>query len=498
MNLPLVVDIAIGLVFIYLTLSLLTSEIQELIATLLQWRAEHLKKSIENLLTGNDQDDPTQQNFVDELYSSPLIKSLNQEARGLFARAFRQITHGIGATYRTLTGERNVFGYQKSGPSYIPPATFSMALLQKLHLHELSQTISELTLKKFRDESLWALRDILEDLRISLGDDPFTVGNGSLLEKEFYKLEQTLKDSLEDFISGRASLAQSLKLMAEQLVLYIDNTDSLLSDEHHCKEIIRRRLAYLKQSIARQRLEPTITEVLRLLFDESERQPTNSSYWATQIVDRLNQEHPELLQQVTDLPPQLRNNLLSLASRARTRAKTLEEEVRQLEQEVAQWFNHSMERASGVYRRNAKGIAILIGFLVAVMINADTLHMIDRLSKDTLVRSSITQAADRVIVQQNQQNSDPANADALQTDLQQVKTAVDQTLDELPLPIGWHSVNVAEQNAASKGWAFPLFRRILGWTITGVALSMGATFWFDLLNKVMRVRSTGNKPKDQD
>jgi hypothetical protein len=47
MNLPFVLDVAIGLIFVYLILSLLTSEIQELLATLLQWRAAHLKKSIE-------------------------------------------------------------------------------------------------------------------------------------------------------------------------------------------------------------------------------------------------------------------------------------------------------------------------------------------------------------------------------------------------------------------------------------------------------------------
>ena len=52
MNLPFVLDIAIGLAFVYLILSLLAAEIQELLTTLLQWRAAHLKKSIETLLTG--------------------------------------------------------------------------------------------------------------------------------------------------------------------------------------------------------------------------------------------------------------------------------------------------------------------------------------------------------------------------------------------------------------------------------------------------------------
>jgi flagellar biosynthesis protein FliR len=46
MSLPLILDIAIGLIFIYLILSLLASEIQELIATLLQWRAKHFPIAI--------------------------------------------------------------------------------------------------------------------------------------------------------------------------------------------------------------------------------------------------------------------------------------------------------------------------------------------------------------------------------------------------------------------------------------------------------------------
>lgn len=90
MNLPVVNDIAIGLIFIYLILSLLTSEVQELITILLQWRAEHLKRSIENLFTGDSVDDPLYQKFTDKFYSSPLIRALNQEAKGRLAVAFRK------------------------------------------------------------------------------------------------------------------------------------------------------------------------------------------------------------------------------------------------------------------------------------------------------------------------------------------------------------------------------------------------------------------------
>lgn len=498
MSLPLVIDIAIGLLFIYLTLSLLTSEIQELIATLLQWRAEHLKKSIENLLIGNETDDPLYRKFVDDLYNSPLIRSLNQEARGLLAGSFRKISHSLGAAYRSLTGTSNIFGQHHSGPSYIPPSTFSTALLQKINVGELSQKISILTAKQFRDASLESLREILQDLRTSLGDDPFLVGNGSLLEKQFSQLEHSLEMTLADFISGRATLAQSFEQIAEQLSLFIDHAHVLLSEDHPCKEVIRRRLTYLKQSILRQRLEPTITEVLRLIFAEEEGQNVKPSPWASEIFAEISQNSPELLHPVIRLPLPLRNSLLSLANQARIKARNLEEEVRELEQEVAIWFSQSMDRASGVYRRNAKGIAILIGFLVAIAINADTLHILDRLSRDSVVRSTLTTAADQVLVRSAPNPGDPAvPSETRPPDLQTMKAAVDEVLDELPLPLGWNAVNMREQTAASIGWDIPILRRLLGWLITGIALSMGATFWFDLLNKVVRVRSTGNKPDDR-
>ena len=51
-SLPAIIDIAIGLIFIYLLLSLFAAEIQEFITSYLQWRAKHLKKSIYRMLGG--------------------------------------------------------------------------------------------------------------------------------------------------------------------------------------------------------------------------------------------------------------------------------------------------------------------------------------------------------------------------------------------------------------------------------------------------------------
>ena len=43
-----------------------------------------------------------------------------------------------------------------------------------------------------------------------------------------------------------------------------------------------------------------------------------------------------------------------------------------------------------------------------------------------------------------------------------------------------------------QGWA----TRVLGLLLTAAALTLGAPFWFDLLNKVANLRTAGPKPAD--
>lgn len=41
------------------------------------------------------------------------------------------------------------------------------------------------------------------------------------------------------------------------------------------------------------------------------------------------------------------------------------------------------------------------------------------------------------------------------------------------------------------------FMTFFGWVLTAFAISLGAPFWFDLLNKVIKMRSTGAKPEEK-
>ena len=81
LGLPVIVDITISLILIYFALSLLSSEIQELLTTLLQWRAVHLKQSIEGLLVGNDPEKSQEaRELANKIYANPLLRSLNHKS----------------------------------------------------------------------------------------------------------------------------------------------------------------------------------------------------------------------------------------------------------------------------------------------------------------------------------------------------------------------------------------------------------------------------------
>ena len=488
MNFPLILELAIGLIFTYLTLSLVASEIQEVIGSLLQWRAEHLKYSIEKLLSGNIQENrAVAQNLANQLYESPIIQDLNHEARGRIARIFRTVLHRAGAIYRWLTRTRNVFGAQTSGPSYIPSEAFAASLLDNLQFENIYRLITESRLKKFIEERLqFQVNHILNDLKAS-------EANEFLLEAEIKQFEQALREILKDFQTNRANLSQTIDRLLGRLDDFIEAAESVLPTDHHLSQTFLRRLRYLKRNIARSieeksallnKIEPTIEELISVLDGDSDSYreliaiATQEGGVAKDILERL---------KTLELPPKLKDSLFTLAKETHMTLQAAENRVSGFQTRVEGWFDRSMERAGGVYKRNSKGIALLIGITIAIVINADTFHITDRLLTDPVVRNSVSQMAS--------QAETSLTPEELSQELGIVKEAIGDTLQALPLPLGRDQVTLQAQAEAERKWRFPIPRKFFGWLVTGIAISMGSSFWFDLLKKVVNVKSAGKPAK---
>ncbi|RPH79952.1 MAG: hypothetical protein EHM80_06530 [Nitrospiraceae bacterium] len=65
--------------------------------------------------------------------------------------------------------------------------------------------------------------------------------------------------------------------------------------------------------------------------------------------------------------------------------------------------------------------------------------------------------------------------------------------EKLGLPIGWSRESKDPKALPSDvgGWAL----KIIGLLLTAIAVSLGAPFWFDVLNKLINIRSAGKQPE---
>ncbi|MGD1865987.1 MAG: hypothetical protein ACFB0D_15665 [Phormidesmis sp.] len=518
MSLPIVLEIAVGLLFIYLTLSLVASEIQEILSALFQWRADHLKRSIEQLLAGdaiaspkgtqqsNQQNKKAAKELTDKLYASPLIENLNYEAQGGISGLLRTALHIIGKAYRLVTFSSNVFGQKTSGPSYIPAETFATSLIERLQLKDFQQLLIRSRFDDFlANEVRLPLHNTVNELRARLE-------NEELMAAEMIYFDQSTDQIAAELGARRLSLSSAIAQITEQLQAFenmaIDTPLIEMGASPAMVQSFLGRIRYLRTGLSGHstqntaviaRLKPSLADLTNLLDPNSETYNELVSL-AQKEGDAVQALLTKLHQEV--IPPRLRESLSTLASRAETNVDKVESELHQLQTEVEGWFNNGMERASGVYRRNVKGVGILIGLAIAFTINADTFYMFQRLSTDPAIRSSILQTADQLNIQTigsaaelSEELSLDQLSKRLEGDLRSVGTAVEETLADYPLPIGRSQATITAQQAAEATWPVPFIpQRFIGWSITALALSMGASFWFDLLRKVMAVRSSGSKP----
>ncbi len=520
MSLPIVLEIAIGLIFIYLTLSLVASEVQEILSALLQWRAEHLKRSIEQLLAGDapsgatrtrdkSQNRQAAQVLADRLYDNPLIENLNYEAQGRIAGFLRSVLHGIGAAYRIVTFSRNVFGDKTSGPSYIPAETFATSLIERLRLKDFQQLLVRSRFNEFiLSDVRLPLHNMVSELRARLHDEALLTAEITYFDQSLDQILAALEArriTLETAIAQVGGQLQSFEMMATELSAPTTGADSAAA------QAFSSRVRYLRSGLDDTRTTALIAQLSPSLSDLTALLDPNSATYAELVA--LAQREGDAVLNVLDklqqevIPPQLQKSLATLSSRAeaqiRAAGQTTGAELQQLQTELEAWFNRGMERASGVYRRNVKGVGLLIGLAIAFTVNADTFYMFQRLSNDQAIRSSIVQAAEQLDIRSLNSAEELAAdtgidnlSEQIEGDLRSVGDAVKKSLADYPLPIGRTENVLAAQQLAQESWPIPVIpQRLVGWAITALALSMGASFWFDLLRKVMSVRSSGDRPK---
>ena len=152
---------------------------------------------------------------------------------------------------------------------------------------------------------------------------------------------------------------------------------------------------------------------------------------------------------------------------------------------VESWFNDEMDRVSGWYRRSAQVWLFVLGALLAVAFNVDTLRLAQTFT-------SVPLGIDPTKI-----SSDTSTSE---------KYAEQFVLSHVTL--GWKShgycaptdtdINdvcdaVPTGSIKDNGWWW--FYKVIGMVLTAIALSLGAPFWFDTLSRFVNVRAAGPPPQ---
>ena len=160
-------------------------------------------------------------------------------------------------------------------------------------------------------------------------------------------------------------------------------------------------------------------------------------------------------------------------------------------QEIEDWFDSAMDRVSGQYRRRTSWVVFLIAAFTTVLLNVDTIRVATAFYKSPALRQAAVAMAGRIAPGDSAHApaAPAAGASATSAAGPITASAALDSLYRLKLPIGWDSTSRA--NIGNE-----VVTSFFGWLVTALAVSLGAPFWFDTLNRIMVIRSTV-KPKEK-
>lgn len=164
---------------------------------------------------------------------------------------------------------------------------------------------------------------------------------------------------------------------------------------------------------------------------------------------------------------------------------------------VEGWFNDAMDRVNGWYKRRTQLWTIIIALFLVLVANANTIEIVKKFSSDPVLRSAVVEEAKvraqkprPTISVEYKNEDDPTNPTITKNEGTQLS---EKEMDLLGQTLGWHGDVFHDANNKTWPWTKWL-ERVIGWLLTLLAISLGAPFWFDILNKIVNIRFAGKSP----
>lgn len=435
MQLPVLIDVIFGVFFVYLVLSLVTSAVNEAIAAMLSSRAKWLYKGVLGLFGESEKSNP----YASAFYQSPFVSYLNEKTSVLH----RGVSYlPAQAAYRALL--THVVTTPKNGQSLYDAVCMLLAHYPN-SAAGISQAISTLPKGK--------LREVLERLDVDAGADAdrFSVDLRSAIERLNDEAERNeAKDTLSTILKG--------------LVAQVPENWSVL----------KQRVSELPQGSP---IRAILEDILR----------------------------------------------------------SADGKLDLVEQRFEAWYKSFEVQVGAWYRQKTHMVLAGISLFIVISMNVDTFALMKQLSTDNKLRDTIvaqalthvgtdgglpeerarTQAYDAYSAAKESNDKNPSAADtanssqeidALHKEYLGKQKIYEETLlarvrglETAGLQFGWSTEYWRDLfRLDSFSMLFALLHKLSGLLLTAAALTLGAPFWFDMLQKVAQIRSVGRSPFERE
>jgi hypothetical protein len=538
-----ILETAIGLIFVFLLVSMLVTIINEMLAALLSSRARCLGRGLARLVGVE---------WMQKIYDHPLIS---------------------GAAAK---GPPTVLN---RGPAYIPSRSFANVLMSLVQQNAAPVAACQDALRRTLDAASSA-GATLESLTLQLSDAAAT------LQKKG-GLQATIAGDLLRHVEGAATPNPRIWLgevdarvrelqgaNRPELTVLLATLTQLVADGVNATagiDELRTRFGAAVQNLLASPATAALKDELSAMGKRLQGPYTVVDAYADvqRFIDGMSARY---VRQVLEALPagDLRQTLLTLYDDASS-------DIGKLKENIEVWFNSGMDRVNGWYKRRAQLVIVALSVLLAVAMNVDTILIFRHLQTNTGARDAIVEQATQfalknpapspgtITVINGQEYSGklavtpmdaerdvtltsdnpvkaklrkdkvkvpsgatevpftvdvnlgdveaPATATISASDsTKPVKLALapslpgqfytaQENLKALALPVGWVEGGTpaerknGQERPDSFAAAWPLLlQHGLGWLLTALAASLGAPFWFDMLNRVIAIRATGKPP----
>lgn len=545
-----ILDTVIGLIFVFLLVSMLVTITNEMIAAILKSRAKWLRLGIGRLI-GPD--------WMNRLYAHPLIE-------------------GTTRTDKPALGD--------PGPSYIPSRSFANVLMSIVQQSAGTVAACRSALETALDSAAGAGATV-ESLKAQLSTAAVQLrtqgGAGAIIAGDLLRHIDRPADANKRIWLGEveARVGELDRAKRDELTPLLNTLRQLVADGVNARASVEELRVRFDAAISTLLSGPAtmvLKDDLTAMGKRLQGPYTVADAYADVrwFIDGIPARY--VRQMIEELPAgDLRTSLITLYDDAK-------HDVEKLKENIEVWFNSGMDRVNGWYKRKSQYVTAGLGLMVAVAMNVDAVLIFRHLqtypgarqaivaqatqyaaknptpAKGTLIvpdggdfsgKLTVPAADGERTVKIQSDNDDVVVRDpnvkvgkhvteapfTVDVTLRSVATpgtatissdagtervvltlapslpgqfhTVQDNLYGLSIPVGWVSKGTAAESrngqiAPGFGGAgdFAAYGKLLrqhglGWLLTALAATLGAPFWFDMLNRVISIRAAGKPPEEE-